>query len=86
MLMSVLGVFSHHEEQKNRAYNARILEVERGVLTPLVFSTSGGVGEEAKTLFKRVAAKMANKTGQTYSETINPHQEETAFRPSKKQR
>ena len=26
--------------------------------------------EEAKTLFKRVAAKMANKTGQKYLETI----------------
>ena len=28
------------------------------------------MGEEAKTLFKKVAAKMANKTGQKYSETI----------------
>ena len=63
-------MYSHHEEQKKRAYNARILEVERGVLTPPVFSASGGMGEEAKTLFKRVAAKMANKTGQKYSETI----------------
>ena len=40
------------------------------------------MGEESKTLFKRVAAKMANKTGQKYSETINLHQEETALRPS----
>ena len=44
--------------------------MERGVLTPLVLSTSGGMGDEAKILFKRVAAKMANKTGQKYSETI----------------
>ena len=43
--------------------------MERGVFTPLVFSTSGGMGEEAKTLFKRVEAKMANKTSQQYSET-----------------
>ena len=40
--------------------------MDRGFLTPLVFYTSGGMGEEAKTLFKRVAAKMANKTGQKY--------------------
>ena len=40
--------------------------MERGVLTPLVFFTSGGMGEEAKTLSKRVAAK----TSQKYSETI----------------
>ena len=63
-------MYSHHEEQKKHAYNARILEVERGVFTPLFFSTSGGIGEDAKTLFKRVAAKMANKTGQKFSETI----------------
>ena len=63
-------MYSHHKEQKKRAYNVRILEVERGVFTPLVLSTSGGMGEEDKTLLKRVAAKMANKTGQKYSETI----------------
>ena len=62
--------YSHHEEQKKRVHNARILEVERGVFTPLFFSTSGGMGEDAKTLFKRVAAKMANTTGQEYSQTI----------------
>ena len=61
---------SHHKEQKKRAYKARILEMEIGVFTPLVFITSGGMRKEAKTLFKRVAAKMANKTGQKYSETI----------------
>ena len=54
----------------NPLERAFLLEVEREVFTPLVFSTSGGMGEEAKTLFKRVAAKMANKTGQKYSETI----------------
>ena len=44
--------------------------MERGVLTPLVFSRSGGMEDEAKILLKRVAAKMANNTGQKYSETI----------------
>ena len=63
-------MYSHHEEQKTRACNARILEVGRAVFTPLFFSTSGGMREDAKTLLKRVAAKMANKTGQKYSETI----------------
>ena len=67
ILKTILMMYSHHEEQKKHAYNARILEVERGVFTPLVFSTSGGM---AKTLFKRVAAKMTDKTGQKYSETI----------------
>ena len=57
--------------------------MEKGVFTHLVFSTYGGMGEEAKTLFKRVAAKMANKTGQKYSETItfSRRRQETALRP-----
>ena len=54
-LKNIPRMYSHHEELKKRDYNAWILEVERGVLTPLVFSTSGGMGEEAKTLFKMVA-------------------------------
>ena len=68
-LKTIPRMYSHHEKQKKRACNSRILEVERGVFTPLFFSTSGGMGEETKILFKRVAAKMANKTGQKYSET-----------------
>ena len=70
-LKTIPRMYSHHEVQKKCVYNARILEVERGVFTPLFVSTYyGGMGEDAKTLFKRVTAKMANKTGQKYSETI----------------
>ena len=75
-------MYSHHEEQKKRAYNARILEVEGGVFTPLFFSTSGGMGENAKTLFKRVAAKMVNKIRSEVLGDNHLHQEETALRPS----
>ena len=56
--------------ENSEAYNARILELEKGVFSPLVFPTSGGMLDEAKTLFKRVAAEMANKTSQQYSGTI----------------
>ena len=69
-LKTITRMHRNHEKQMKRAYNARILEVEKGVLPPLVFFTSGGMGDEAKTLFKRVVAKMDNKTGQKYSETI----------------
>ena len=56
-LKTIPRMYSHHKEQKKRAYNARILKVERGVFMPLVFSTSGGMGEEAKTLFKMGCSK-----------------------------
>ncbi len=69
-LKTIPNMYRHHEELKKRAYNARVIEVEKGVFTPVVFSTSGGMGNEAKNLFKRIAEKMAAKTGQRYSETI----------------
>ena len=66
--------------------NARILEVERRLFTPLVFSTSGGMGEEAKPLFMMVAAKMADKTGQHYSDTITMYYGESLSTPREQAR
>ena len=34
-----------HENEKKRQYSRRILDVERGTFTPLVFTTTGGVGK-----------------------------------------
>ena len=36
-------------KEKKRSYRQRILEVEHGTFTPLVFSVHGGMGEECKT-------------------------------------
>ena len=63
-------MYKMHENSKKAAYNARVLEVEKGTFTPIVFSTTGGMGREAHNLFKNIAEKMSNKTGQRYSETI----------------
>ena len=63
-------MYKTHETRKKASYNARVLEIERGTFTPIVFSTTGGMGMEAQALFKRVAERMSRKTGQRYSETI----------------
>ena len=42
--MSVTQMYRHHEYLKKRAYNARVLQVEKGTFTPLVFSTTAQVG------------------------------------------
>ena len=57
-------MYKMHENSKKAAYNARVLEVEKGTFTPIVFSTTGGMGREAHNLFKNIAEKMSNKTGQ----------------------
>ena len=69
-LKTLPRMYDHHEKLKKAAYNSRVIEVERGVFTPLVFSTSGGMGEEVKRFFKKLATLMTEKTGQKYSETM----------------
>ncbi|KAG1662106.1 hypothetical protein GQR58_021113 [Nymphon striatum] len=66
---SIEASFHKHEEEKKRAYNARIIEVEKATFTPLVFSTTGGVGEEAKFFLKRAATLLAHKKGNFYSDS-----------------
>ena len=67
---SLPQMYSQHEQEKKRKYNDRVIEVERGTFTPLVFSTTGGMGKEASIFLKRLATLLAPKTNQTYSNTI----------------
>ena len=60
-----------HENQKKKEYNARIVEIEKGSFTPLVFSCSGGVAPEAATFVKKLALKLSNKRLESYSSTVN---------------
>ena len=64
-------MYIHHELAKKREYNARILEVEKGTFTPVVFSCSGGASTEASRLLKAIALKLSRKRGEKYSVTIN---------------
>ena len=51
--------YRRHEQAKKREYGQRVREVERGVFTPLVLSTNGGMGKEATTFYKRLADMIA---------------------------
>ncbi len=42
------------------------LGIERGVFTPLVLSTWGGMGKEAATFYKRLADLLASKRQNPY--------------------
>ena len=64
-------MYHHHEAMKKIEYNTRILEIEKGVFTPLVFSTTGGMGTEAEAFFKRIAERTTMKSGQKYHHTIS---------------
>ena len=56
------------ELEKKRAYEQRIREIEFGSFSPLVFSTTGGLGSTATVVFKRLASLIADK--QPYSKTL----------------
>ena len=53
--------YRRQEMAKKREYGQRVREVERGVFTPLVLSTNGGMGKEAATFYRRLADMIAQK-------------------------
>ena len=63
--------YRRHEQEKRRAYDRRIREVDHGCFSPLVFSASGGMGPTAKVVYKKLAPMIASKHNQPYSQTIN---------------
>ena len=64
-------IYEQHEREKKRNYNSRVLQVERGSFTPLIFTTTGGMGPEATRYHKRVAVLLAEKRGEEYSHVMN---------------
>ena len=60
-----------HESAKKHEYNARILQVEKGSFTPLIFSCTGGMAPEASRFIKELAFKLSSKRGDPYSQTVN---------------
>ena len=68
--LSLRQIYSRHEEQKKREYLERILEVEHGTFTPLVFSSTGGSAPECSRAIKRLADKIATKTDADYGKTM----------------
>ena len=67
---SLASIYRQHERKKKNEYGARVKEIEHGCFTPLVFSTSGGMGREATMVFKKLAALIADKSGENYSVTM----------------
>ena len=61
------ATFRRHEGEKRRAYKERIREVERGSFTPVVFSSSGGMGKAATVTYRRLASLLSNKWNSSYS-------------------
>ena len=70
MKKSLEQIYRENENEKKRAYGNRVRESEKGAFTPLVFTTTGGMGNECLKLNKRLAELMSQKTGEAYSDVM----------------
>ena len=68
--MSIPTAYGRQEQTKKREYGDRIRQIEMASFTPLVFSTTGGMGREATAFYKRLADLISNKRNTTYSKAI----------------
>ena len=68
---SLSAMYKKHEDEKKRMYGQRVLEIEHGVFTSLILATSGGMGREAQTFYKRLADLLSLKRDVPYSSLMS---------------
>ena len=52
---------------RRREYGERVLQCEDGDFTPMILSSSGGMGAETSMVIKRLAEKVSEKQNLAYS-------------------
>ena len=63
-------LYRQHKNKKRHACQQRILEVEHGSFTPIVFSASGNIGPVAMVMYRRLAGLLVEKCNEPYSRTL----------------
>ena len=54
-------IYRIHENEKKRLYCKRVLDIEHRIFTPLVFTTTGGMGKESLMYHSRLAQLIAKE-------------------------
>ena len=72
-------IYRLHENEKKRQYSSRVLDIEHGTFTPLIFTTTGGIGKECLNYHSRLAELIAIKKGEDYAKTISWIRARTSF-------
>jgi hypothetical protein len=68
---SLEAAYRQNENEKKRAYNQRVVEVEHGSFMPLVFSALGGMSKECERFYKQLAMKLSEKQDTPFSVVMN---------------
>ena len=66
----VKKLYERAEKKKLSKYNSRILQVEKGSFTPLIYSTFGGWGPCADKYHKRLAQLISWKRNEDYAKVM----------------
>ena len=64
-------IYKQLENDKKRLYSQRVMDVEQGTFTPLVFTKTAGMGEECKRYHNRLAELVAAKKAEDYATTVS---------------
>ena len=64
------SVLRSHEMEKKRCYNRRVMEVEHGTFTPLIFTTTGVMSHECSIFHKSLAEKLSLKRDERYDDVM----------------
>ena len=72
-------VYKKHENAKKVEYNDRVINVERGTFTPLIFSTTGGWGKECSQFHRHLARLIAERRNEKYDVVMNYIRKRTRF-------
>ena len=72
-------IYRIHENEKKRLYSERVLDIEHGTFTPLVLTTTGGMGKECLMHHSRLAKLIAIKKEEQYAKTISWIRTRTSF-------
>ena len=63
-------IFKEQENEK-RKYNQRVMDVEMGTFTPLVFGTNGGMGLDCQNFLRTLANKLSTKDNKPYTSVFS---------------
>lgn len=63
-------IYREKAAHKKRKYINRVINVEKASFTPLIFTTTGGMGPECERLNKRLAEMIALKQREQYSQVM----------------
>jgi hypothetical protein len=69
--LSTKKILDKHEKEKKRHYNHRVMNIEHGTFTPLVFSVNGSIGAECLKFHKHLADMISLKNGERYERILS---------------